>query len=1246
MDPVFQQAFDEVMNDGLRAKASEDTKGSHPSGDTLPQNQPVNQPFATEATPVAQEARTTWLQDLAEGRYDPKAALEGDGVRYLPGAHVATEEDRKAAAQDPSGALASEALLLAPAKAVIETNDFLRELANDPNTPDKQGTLRKAIDQEWERITSESTPAAVVGGIAQFVSGMVGFGKLLGPLKAGKEAWKARAGFAAAESALAAGVTLDPHQERLSNLIQEYPALENPVTAYLAASPDDGALEGRMKSSLEALGMDAALAGAFLTSLKVIKMARGGDTEGAKALAAQLGDDSSMEGILAQLDEMGTVQGPQVDTGVRMTGNKQRVRVPAGKKPKVRVQAGSSMTGTEANAGKLADDTAQPQATIEQNLDATRSDPQKTLIPEVVTDQDAADILRGTEFDVLRMEQTYWDRTDAMIQSNNALAPVEKLPWKKLRTPDDVSLLIARMADQMSPELDAMKGGDVLKDTKWRTSVRNMARFFNNDPDLWMANLAKMGEDSNKWIATMNSAYHASVGISNDIWKVVQDVRLGNYAPYGGTKEGAITAMRERADVFLAIFGQAESMKSNMARGLRTMRFAVDPKVVASMKSISDEDFMKAMLTTGGDPKKIAELGNAGFWKRVMEEAQFSQRNGLLWFYPTHIVNVTGNVLMQIARPTERALGGAVASLWNGTAKGVRDAAMKEYGYAVTSLFDGMKAALGAALKGDSKLAPHASEAFGDVFDMTTQHPDLGNLTWAPMDSFGGMAANAHKAYNIAFGLPTRALGAQDEFFKMVSYRSTVQSKAFVDGRARGLYGKQLSDYVEDRLKASFDAEGRAIDAEALYEAQTRTFNQELLPGTLGFGIRNLRASFPALGFILPFVKTPINVLRYAHKYTPVLNIAQKEYRQMLSGKLGVERQSQAIGQMMLGSMFTGVAAYAATQGLVTGGGPRDPVLRAQLIQDGWKPYSVRVVEDGVTTFIPYGRLDPIGLPMGIAADLWEVYNADPDNEELQNAATATAISLAKGFSERTFILNVNMFMDAMADPEANMDKFLGGTLRSMVPGGSALKGYVNQDPYLRDARSLMDRMLQDVPGYSERIPPKRHAVLGYPLMKRLGLTSRQERSGVEDELDRIILETDNGIYPPQPVRDGVDLREVRLPNNRTAYDVLQQYAGNDDGEMGPAKPLRKALEDLMASKAYQDMEDGGPGIAATKLNAISGIVQTYRELAYKKVLAEYPEVKQQVLMNKQKGRIKYLENTGNKGAAQNIMDAIGVPKQ
>jgi len=108
-------------------------------------------------------------------------------------------------------------------------------------------------------------------------------------------------------------VAFDGQQERLSNLLKEIdnPALNNAVTQYLAADPDDSELEGRMKNVLEGVMLDAGLGALFKmfsVSLKASKryvkeIEAGADKKDAITTAImQYQDDTKGLNIVGDID--------------------------------------------------------------------------------------------------------------------------------------------------------------------------------------------------------------------------------------------------------------------------------------------------------------------------------------------------------------------------------------------------------------------------------------------------------------------------------------------------------------------------------------------------------------------------------------------------------------------------------------------------------------------------------------------------------------------------------------------------------------------------------------------------------------------------------------------------------------------------------------------------------------------------------------------------------------------------------
>lgn len=152
--------------------------------------------------------------------------------------------------------------------------------AGDPRlAPAKTGVTLPAVKQPT------TVTGGVVRGVSQFLTGFVAAGAVLGP--AGAALGTVPRG--AVQGALADFTAFDAHDKRLSDLVQEFPALQNPVTAFMASKPGDGEAEGRFKRALEGLGLGVATVG-MIQAVKYLRDARraaaAADPEQAAARAA------------------------------------------------------------------------------------------------------------------------------------------------------------------------------------------------------------------------------------------------------------------------------------------------------------------------------------------------------------------------------------------------------------------------------------------------------------------------------------------------------------------------------------------------------------------------------------------------------------------------------------------------------------------------------------------------------------------------------------------------------------------------------------------------------------------------------------------------------------------------------------------------------------------------------------------------------------------------------------------------
>jgi hypothetical protein len=169
--------------------------------------------------------------------------------------------------------------------AVDETVDFVAEgLGAIPGLEgiaewSRDFEIRDAAAEIGLGAPTQTLPGQLTEGVTQFLAGFIPTNRAARAATAGRGlvdsviGARGTIGQAAAAGALTDAVVFDPHEGRLSDLIEQYPALSNPVTQYLESSPDDTDAEGRFKNALEGVLIGGAVDGLALV-LKQMRHAR------------------------------------------------------------------------------------------------------------------------------------------------------------------------------------------------------------------------------------------------------------------------------------------------------------------------------------------------------------------------------------------------------------------------------------------------------------------------------------------------------------------------------------------------------------------------------------------------------------------------------------------------------------------------------------------------------------------------------------------------------------------------------------------------------------------------------------------------------------------------------------------------------------------------------------------------------------------------------------------------------------
>jgi hypothetical protein len=1106
-------------------------------------------------------------------------------------------------------------------KSVFETKDFL--FGDTPR--DRQSYFRQGVeDLDAQLKDAHPVIAGLSSGIGQFSTAMIGLGKLgyvakalpyAGEaLAAGETALKGlKYGKVALESgkaALAGSIAFDPHEQRLSNMIQDTP-LANPFNAWLAAKPEDSAALGRIKNAMESLGMDAAIIGTFTGALKVMKLLKAGKVPEARRVITQMESEAAKPSSAPEGHPTETVavgDGPEAS----MPPPAQEVQ-PAG----------------------TPDTPVTPQRDV---LDVATPKEQPAAKPAIeVKPGEVGGILDGIPQSLENAEKD-WATLTQHGQWSGAMHAEKKLTpdlgaafYARFRTDVDIDQFIDAAVTHKASELEAQGFRGKLTDDKLRQQVQAYAALTDKDPAEVYGLLESAGEQSRTLTAKMIVAGSLTAKTFEDASLMAMRMKMGDYAEFG-SRAAMEAEIAKRFSLATSLLNITDQIRGQAGRTLRANRGRpFDPSL---FEGVSRDRFYDLLAEAEGDPRAIRQLADPGLYRKIMDTVNYMRVSSLVSGPKTQFINLMSNGYMTGVRPLERILGsipGAVAG--SPASRALIKENLRQYLYMGSAFADGFGQAVKAFTRNDGLLKPHSTEAFGERSGGMNawQVPGtqaFGKGYFRPWDSFGNALYNALSIPLSAAGMPVRLLGTADELVKQIVYRSKLSARAYVEGAEKaldaGLDGKAAKDfikgYVGDRLANAFDAEGRGLDHGALHEANIATFQQDLLPKTFGRNFQSFLSNDKTQlsRLVLPFIKTPTNVIRYGWKMTPGLNLLQEEYRQMIGGAMGHEAQAQAMGQMTMGSLFMGAASFMTSQGMVTGGGPTDPRLRSQLLATGWQPYSIVVEnDDGTKTYVPFNRYDPVALPFGIIADIQDALAIMGSEEgegtaEVQNAIGALSVSLAKQFTSRTYMLSLNQALEALQDPDRRMTNFAGGIAQSFIPFSGAFR-QLSTDPYLRDARSITDKMMQVIPGLGADMRPK-YNWLGQPVLNRQGLWSDDNGSLVDREIVRIGLAGGSVMYPPSPAMESfggkVDLRTITLSTGENAYQKLQELRG----QPAPSAPsLRETIAKLMRSEAYHRAPDGDRETKGTRSWLIANMVSRYQTIASRLIKAD-PNVRDALL--------------------------------
>ena len=635
---------------------------------------------------------------------------------------------------------------------------------------------------------------------------------------------------------------------------------------------------------------------------------------------------------------------------------------------------------------------------------------------------------------------------------------------------------------------------------------------------------------------------------------------------------------------------------------------------------------ISAMVIAGGDPSKTVRFGAVAI-RQGANALTTSMYQSMLSGPITHLRNTFGNTYSLVERPFSTYLRGVIKN-----DKSLRASSVSGVHGMFTGINDAWQTALTTLRTGDSV---NFNQKF--VVDDFETRAILEQMNLAARTDgekvAAGMLYNTYKALNNPWlSWPSRALMAGDDFFKSLSARYRMHSKAMYEAMAHSADDADVdmlfNKYIEGFSKGIDAQTGRILDKDLLDYAERVTFQND--PGSFMNSIANAVDQMPmGLGrLFIPFVRTPANLLGYGLEHMPIVSRGIRQFSETYQAAVKSGDQlliAEMEGREATGTLLVGTMLMLGITTDVTGNLPHDPEERKAWREEGRPPMSIKVGDKWVS----YASFEPVNSMLSIVADamrLVKIGGADAAS----NVMRQLQYSIMASYTDKSFLAGIAT-LGEMLNPKALTDpsgmNFLLNSVNTVLPYSGVRRAFANAlDPYLKETRGELDRMLVSAaPGFGRDLATVTSPITGKKIQSTGGgIYNAISPIRIYDvEKDPVVKKLTEIGYPTNTIlKRGTDNVEL-LPNQR---ERLAQILASS----GLRNELKKAF-DNPAWKAMAEAYKGRPvtadmvvtgeeGPAPPHIKQINRIVSSFKKAALRRLYEEDGEYRALVMKSRDRG--------------------------
>lgn len=416
---------------------------------------------------------------------------------------------------------------------------------------------------------------------------------------------------------------------------------------------------------------------------------------------------------------------------------------------------------------------------------------------------------------------------------------------------------------------------------------------------------------------------------------------------------------------------------------------------------------------------------------------------------------------------------------------------------------------------------------------------------------------------------PMRLLEASDQFFTTLAREGEAAALNLREGKGIAIKGDKTAlaeaeaAYRLFRQDTGMKGQGAVLDA-----------IDQVTNGLMRFRNSKNTLLATAAKFSLPFVKTPMNVLKQGVEFSPL----------GYSTMIGASSKLTQFTRATIGTAVFGMAGAMVAAGDMTWAEPTNPEEKARFRSEGKQPYSIRIGDH----WVAFSKMPPaVSFPFALTAGIHDSIENKKMDQGTADAILAGVAKWGQFLGDQSYVKNIGDTLATFKGDPEKIAQLYSNYPQQLIPF-RAMTGWLARmtdpnDRKLNTDKGYVDQQVQALmlqyPGLREKVPTRDYQ--GAPI---------PANNQVFNAVSPVRITNDRGVSP-------ID-QELDAAKEAKAVDPLLTKEQQNAVTKRAKASLPAKQRELIASDAYKAMSAKDRATALTRLKSDVTAVERKKYMA------------------------------------------------